>query len=110
MKIELSTSQAVDILLKDEYANWSRAAALALVGYYEALEEDCGEAIDLDPVAIRCDWTEYSSIGEAGKDYSNALAPNPGLEYFTERTNVIAFEGGVLIQQFFQAATHDFSK
>ena len=100
MKINLSTYEAANILLKDEHANWSHNAALALVGYYEAREEDCGEAIDLDPVAIRCDWTEYSSIEEASKYYSNVLAPEPALEYFTYRTNVIVFDGGVLIQQF----------
>lgn len=100
MKIELSTSQAVDTLLKDEYADWSHNAAIALIEYYESIENECGEPIDLDPVAIRCDWTEYSSIEEAGKAYSNVLAPEPALEYFTERTNVIVFEGGVLIQQF----------
>lgn len=100
MKIELSTYEAANILLKDEYANWSRAAALALVGYYESIENDCGEAIDLDPVAIRCAWTEYSNIKEASKAYSNVLAPEPALEYFTERTTVIVFEGGILIQQF----------
>ena len=100
MKINISTHEAVNILLNDEYANWSRGAALALVGYYEALEEDCGEPIDLDPVVTRNDWTEYSSIEEASKAYSNVLAPEPALEYFTERTTVIVFEGGILIQQF----------
>ena len=100
MKIELSTYEAANILLNDEYANWSRGAALALVGYYESIENECGESIELDHVAIRCDWTEYSSIEEASKYYSNVLAPEPALEYFTERTTVIVFEGGILIQQF----------
>ena len=99
MKIELSTQEAVNILLNDEYANWSRGAALALIEYYESIENECGEPIDFDPVAIRCDWTEYSSIDEASKAYSNVLAPEPALEYFTERTTVIVFEGGVLIQR-----------
>ena len=71
MKIELSTQQAADFLLKDKYANWSRNAALALVEYYESLEEDCGEFIKLDAVAIRCYWAEYSSIEEAVK-YRNS--------------------------------------
>ena len=97
MKIELSTCEAANILLKDEHANWSRGAALALVDYYESIENECGESIDFDPVAIRCAWTEYSSIEEASKAYSNVLAPEPSLEYFTERTNVIVFESGVLI-------------
>ena len=100
MKAELSTLEAANILLKDEHANWSRGAALALVDYYESIENECGESIELDHVAIRCDWTEYSSIEEASKDFSNVLAPEPALEYFTGRTTVIVFEGGVLIQQF----------
>ena len=105
MKVELSTYEAADILLKDDYAKWSRNAALALVEYYEALEEDYGESIDLDRVALRCDWTEYTSIEEAvedyGEDFSYCCKPNESaLEYFMEVTTVIVFEGGVLIQQF----------
>ena len=105
MKIELSTYEAADILLKDEYANWSPEAALALVEYYEALEKDYGESIDLDRVALRCDWTEYTCIEEAVEDYDEDFAffPKPNeaaLEYFKDRTTVIVFEGGVLIQQF----------
>ena len=44
MKIELSKYEATDILLEDEYANWSHNAALALVEYYESLEDDLGES------------------------------------------------------------------
>ena len=105
MKIELNTYEAADILLKDEYAKWSREAALALVEYYEALEEDCGESIELDAVAIRCEWTEYACIEEAVEDYDEDFAffPKPNeaaLAYFEDHTTVIVFEGGVLIQQF----------
>ena len=100
MKIELNTYEAADILLKDEYSNWSHNAALALIEYYESIENECGEPIDIDIVAIRCDWTEYSSIEEAGTHYPDALEGDNALEYFTERTTVIVFEGGVLIQQF----------
>ena len=105
MKIELSTQQAADILLKDDYAKWSYNAALALVEYYEALEEECDVEINLDRVAIRCDWTEYASIEEAvedyGEDFSYCCKPNESaLEYFMEVTTVIVFEGGILIQQF----------
>ena len=105
MKIELNTYEAAEILLKDELAKWTSAAALALVEYYEALEEDSGESIELDTVAIRCDWTEYSSIEDAAADYNEDFSycckPNEAaLEYFKARTNVIVIEGGILIQQF----------
>ena len=100
MKIELSTHQAADILLKDEYANWTRGAALALVEYFESLEEDCGESIDLDAVAIRCEWSEFESIFEAAEYYHDEMSKDEAIEYFMSRTNVIFFEGGVLIQEF----------
>jgi len=101
MKIELSTQEAVNILLED----WSYDAALALVGYYESLEEELGESIDLDRVAIRCEWSEYESPIEAVKDYGEDFSycckpQEAALAYFEERTNVITFDGGLLIQQF----------
>ena len=54
----LSTSQAINDLLADEYASWTYAEAEALVNYYEELEDQQGEAIEFDRVAIRCDWTK----------------------------------------------------
>jgi len=105
MKIELSTHEAANILLEDEFAKWSHNAALALIEYYESLEEGLGESIDLDRVAIRCEWSEYKSIDEVVIDCDEDFSffPNPNeaaLAYFEERTNVITFDGGLLIQQF----------
>ena len=55
----LTTNQAVNELMADEYANWSYEAALALVEWLEELEDSSGEPIEFDPVALRCEWTEY---------------------------------------------------
>jgi hypothetical protein len=54
----LSTSQAINDLLADEYAGWTYNEAEALVNFYEDLEDQQGEAIEFDRVAIRCDWTK----------------------------------------------------
>jgi len=54
----LSTNQAIHELLADEYASWTYDEAEALVNFYEGLEDQQGEAIEFDPVAIRCDWTK----------------------------------------------------
>jgi len=64
MKITLNTYEAAKVLLNDENANWSSAGSLAMVRYLEDLEEDLGEEIDLDVVALRCDYTEYKSLQE----------------------------------------------
>ena len=62
MKITLNTYEAADLLLNDENANWTPAGSLAMVRYLEDLEEDLGEEIDLDVVAIRCDYSEFASL------------------------------------------------
>ena len=40
--------------------NFSYEARNVLYDYYEELEEDIGENIELDVIAICCDWTECS--------------------------------------------------
>lgn len=114
MKTTLSTSQAAHELLRDTNANWSRAGAYALVEHLEQLEEDCGTEIEFCPVAIRCDYSEYSSALEAALD--QGFDPETDLDgegeededdkeenalgWLQYRTQVIEFEGGVIIQSF----------
>ena len=57
MKTTLTKEQAINTLLQDEYAGWAYDEAAALVNYYEQIEEDIGEEIELDAVAIRCYWS-----------------------------------------------------
>lgn len=54
----LSTNQAITDLLADLNASWTYLEAVALVNFYEELEDQQGEAIEFDRVAIRCDWTK----------------------------------------------------
>jgi hypothetical protein len=65
MKITLSTKEVISHLLNDGYANWSYDACIALADYYESLEEEVGREIELDVVAIRCDWAELKSFEDA---------------------------------------------
>lgn len=69
MKQTLSNSQAVDILKADNCANWSHWGACALIEYYSDLEEDLGHEIELDSVAIRCEWSEWDSVHEWAENY-----------------------------------------
>ena len=105
MKQTLSTLEAANILFNDEFAGWTYAAAYALVEYLEELEEETGEEMELDRIALRCEFSEYKSAVEAAsyfdEDFSEFTDSEAvALAYFDERTNVITFEGGVLIQQF----------
>lgn len=69
MKMTLTTYLIADALKSDDNANWSRAGAMALANYFEELEADTGEEMELDIVAIRCDFSEYSSLQEWASEY-----------------------------------------
>lgn len=71
MKQTLSTSQAADLLLRDEYAKWSRQAAYKIVEYYEEQEAEMDKEIEMDVVAIRCEWDEYSTAKDIADAYSH---------------------------------------
>ena len=116
----LNTYQIADALLKDSNARWSRAGAFALAEYLEEYEESTGEEIELDVCAIRCDFYEYESALKAAEDHGwsreasildddDNIRPDEdveeennekALQWLQDRTSVIEFDGGVIIQQF----------
>lgn len=69
LKLTLTTKQAANILMDDTYANWSYDGAHALAEYLEQLSADIGEDMDLDRVAIRCQFSEYDSLSDLLTDY-----------------------------------------
>lgn len=69
MKKTLTTYEIAHELMQDENAAWTRAGAFALAEHLEQCEEDTGEELELDIVAIRCDFDEYSSLEDWANDY-----------------------------------------
>ena len=95
----LSTNEVVEILLADEFAHWTYEGARALAEWLEELEGSNGEPLALDTVALRCQFNEYSSIGEVEDAY--AIHPEvDSLEWLNDRTIVIEFESGLIIGEF----------
>lgn len=107
MKQTLSTSEVAYQLKSDEYAGWSYNGAMALAEYLEELEESTGEDIELDIVAIRCDFSEYGSAVEAAEEYGwekperedgddddeyDELCEDEALEWLQDHTQVVTFE------------------
>lgn len=78
---------------------FSYEALSRLFDYYESLEEDLGAQITFDPVAIRCDWAEYSSIEDALSDYEHACVD---VEELKKSTEVLELSGTsrVLVRNF----------
>tara|TARA_R110000868_G_scaffold176408_1_gene414112 strand:- start:25 stop:342 length:318 start_codon:yes stop_codon:yes gene_type:complete len=79
-------------------------ARRALFAYFEQFEEDTDTEIELDPVGICCEWAEYPSALQAANDYGFKGNENDteeaALDWLHEQTQVVPFEGGVVIQQF----------
>ena len=108
MHQNISTDEAIKLLKEDDNADWSWSGAEALVGYLEGLEDSLDESIEFDRVAIRCEYSEYSSALETAEHYGfipeddedEDDVESSAITYLENRTTVIKFEGGVIIQQF----------
>ena len=88
---------------KDQF---SYSALKAMYEYYEQLEDDLGEPIEFDMIALCCEWTEYTSAVDALREYAdNHYQIHCGidhdeneqiaLEWLREHTQVIEFDGTV---------------
>jgi hypothetical protein len=113
MKNTLTTSQAAHLLLQDDNASWSYNGAHALIEFIEEIDDSCDTETELDIVALRCEFTEYDSIKDCMSNYNVSWESEldlegmdeeeieeAQLEWLNERTMVIQFEGGIIIQNF----------
>ncbi len=97
--------------------NFTYEGLAALFEYLEQYEEETSEEIDFDMVALACEYSEYASAWEAMEQYQPEDMPTEGeegddlveiqekneaeaLRWLEERTQVIPFEKGIIIQQF----------
>jgi len=111
MKMTLTTTQVADRISSG--GDFSYRASLALAEYYEEYEDCIGEQMELDPVAIRCDWGEYDSLQDWAEDYGLDLADliddadnatdeekdEAIRDYITDRGTFIEIpSGGVLVE------------
>lgn len=95
---------------------FSREALEALFNYLEEYEQDTGEDLELDVVALCCDFAEYENAIAAAEDYGFTSELEAGdynsqedfeeakeseaREWLEDRTIVIDFNGGLIIQNF----------
>jgi hypothetical protein len=79
-------------------------ARRALFAHLEDYEDSTGEELTLDPIAVCCEWAEYPSALKAAHDYGSSGKENDteesALEWLENRTQVVQFDGGLVIQQF----------
>ena len=76
--------------------SFSYAGLKALYEYLIDYEDSCDEEIKLDVIALCCDYTEYDDVDEVLEN----LPAMESLEDLQNNTQVIEFNGGIIIQDF----------
>jgi hypothetical protein len=113
MRTTVSEYDFMDAFQGMESHGFSYNGLKALYEWFEEYEEGCGVETELDPIAISCDFSEYSSALEVVTDceydcdYDNCDDCDDeedreavALEYLRDNTTVLEFSGGVIIQGF----------
>ena len=88
---ELNAQQIADELLADEYADWTPDQARALADYLIICAENAKMPLELDRVAIRCDFSAYPSALDALSEYQDTagLDESSALEVLSDHTSVL---------------------
>ena len=98
----MSSEQSVNELVK--YERFSREACVALIEHLEQEEDN----VDFDPIAWSVDWREYQSLQTAYRDLAwtvgggnTDIDEESARAWFNDRTTIIEFDGGVLVNMNF---------
>jgi len=116
MKKTLTTYDIAHELLQDENANWSYNGAFALARYFDDYEQETGEELELDVVAIRCDFNEYASLVDWATDYFTQWRGDLNIDedleegdeeideairsYIQDNGQLVEFDGGIIVSSF----------
>ena len=96
----ITASTAAQRMSKEKDNGFSYAGALALIEYLDdASESEHGE--EFDPIAFRCEFSEYETAIVAINDHSGEAfqgTEQEALERLQDKTTVIPFEGGIIMQ------------
>ena len=97
---EITSSDFSDWFLTSETYknNFSYKGLKSLYNYLVDLEEDTGDNIEFDPVAICCEYSEYENLEEIKNNYNNIET----IEDLRDYTQVIEISGSdkIIIQDF----------
>jgi hypothetical protein len=104
------------MLTNDHDADWGYSGAHAIAEHLKQIEEDTGEEMELDLVAIRCDFARHDSLSDWSQHYfyENDMASSLGFddddtddeknekirEFIRDHGTLIEFNGGIIVSQF----------
>ena len=76
--------------------NFSYDGLTALFNYFEEYVESCNTEVELDVIALCCEFTEYLDLAEIQQNYNDIES----MEDLNDHTMVIEFDSGIIIQNF----------
>lgn len=95
MKQTINKSKFMDEFRRmDRVTQFSYNGLSALFDYLEEIDEN----YELDVIALCCEYSEYSDLEEFQKDYNKEEYPD--FEAIKDKTQLIEFDTGFIIQQF----------
>ena len=112
MKQTINSSEFVDAFRAHGRQNqFSYDGLRALFEYLEEMEDGMGEEMELDVIALCCDYSEFASAKEAALEYGMTAEDDEdeqdedaieehALQWLQDRTSVITHNSGIIIQSF----------
>ena len=109
MKQTINSSDFVDAFRTYGRQNqFSYDGLCALFEYLEEMEDGMGEEMELDVIALCCDFSEFADPIEAATEHGWEADPDAddnenkeaALEWLQDRTSVITHDSGIIIQSF----------
>ena len=81
-----------------ERDNFSYDGLKALFEYLEEYEEGTGEEVELDVIALCCDYMEYDSLNEYNRDYDTKYSEIDAIQ--NDTTLIKIDDNSFIIQQY----------
>tara|TARA_S200002703_G_scaffold61464_1_gene53348 strand:- start:22 stop:303 length:282 start_codon:yes stop_codon:yes gene_type:complete len=93
MKDTITEHQFTDAMI----SSFSYEGTKALFEYLTQLEEDCDQELEFDPIAFRCDFSEYENFEKLKQEYDVE-----SMEELEQKTTVIDIPetDGFIIQNY----------
>jgi hypothetical protein len=109
MKTTVSAVDFIDAFRRMGRADqFSPAALRALFDHIEEMERESPVEYELDVIALCCEWQEFKTALEAAVEYGfdgdededEDAREEAALDWLREQTQVVEFDGGVLVMGF----------
>jgi len=106
MKRTITESEFIDAFNGSYADSFSYEGKKALFEYFTELEDETGFEMELDVIAIHCEYTEYHLLTDFIADYEDYVKAHniKEIDDIAEHTQLIRFDGGLdhkfIIQQF----------